>query len=115
MTRDPLRRVDPTSEEDSYDDVVCVLQLLSHLVTKDLVDESDESASDKPFSARTEVVMLVSVAQLHRLLARFRPATHREVKVTDVVFFGIKKVMPLMTEGLLQFPLLAGRYFSLVS
>ncbi|CAM9663917.1 unnamed protein product, partial [Scytosiphon promiscuus] len=42
-----VRRVDPTSEEDSYDDVVCVLQLLSHLVTKDLVDESDEPASDK--------------------------------------------------------------------
>ncbi|CAM9897152.1 unnamed protein product, partial [Scytosiphon promiscuus] len=35
-------------------------------------------------------------------------------KVTDVVFFGLKKVMPLMTEGLLQFPVLASRYFSLV-
>lgn len=41
------RRVDPTSEEDSYDDVVCVLQLLSHLVTKDLVDQSDEPTSEK--------------------------------------------------------------------
>lgn len=39
----------------------------------------------------------------------------REVKVTDVVFFGLKKVMPLMTEGLLQFPTLASQYFSLVS
>lgn len=35
--------------------------------------------------------------------------------MTDVVFFGLKKVMPLMTEGLLQFPTLASRYFSLVS
>ncbi|CAN0454697.1 unnamed protein product [Laminaria digitata] len=34
--------------------------------------------------------------------------------VTDVVFFGLKKVMPLMTEGLLQFPTLASKYFSLV-
>ena len=34
--------------------------------------------------------------------------------VTDVVFFGLKKVMPLMTEGLLQFPSLASQYFSLV-
>lgn len=39
----------------------------------------------------------------------------REVKVTDVVFFGLEKVMPLMTEGLLQFPMLASQYFSLVS
>lgn len=39
----------------------------------------------------------------------------REVMVTDVVFFGLKKVMPLMTEGLLQFPSLATQYFSLVS
>ncbi|CAN0545603.1 unnamed protein product, partial [Ectocarpus sp. 8 AP-2014] len=35
------RRVDPTSEEDAYEDVVCVLQLLSNLITKDLVDQSD--------------------------------------------------------------------------
>lgn len=35
--------------------------------------------------------------------------------MTDVVFFGLKKVMPLMTEGLLQFPTLASQYFSLVS
>ncbi|CAN0443875.1 unnamed protein product, partial [Ectocarpus fasciculatus] len=80
------RRVDPTSEEDAYEDVVCVLQLLSNLITKDLVDQSDEPASEKD----------------------------RDVKVTDVVFFGLKKVMPLMTEGLLQFPELATQYFSLV-
>lgn len=42
-----FRRLDPTSEEDSYDDIVCVLELLSHLVTKDLVDHSDEPAADK--------------------------------------------------------------------
>lgn len=41
------RRVDPTSEDDSYDDVLCVLELLSHLVTKDLVDQSDEPQTDK--------------------------------------------------------------------
>lgn len=35
--------------------------------------------------------------------------------VTDVVFFGLKKVMPLMTEGLLEFPSLASQYFALVS
>lgn len=35
--------------------------------------------------------------------------------MTDVVFFGLKKVMPLMTEGLLQFPTLSSQYFSLVS
>lgn len=34
--------------------------------------------------------------------------------MTDVVFFGLKKVMPLMTEGLLAYPLLSSQYFSLV-
>lgn len=41
------RRVDPTAEEDSYDDVLCVLELLSHLVTKDLVDQSEEEPGSK--------------------------------------------------------------------
>lgn len=41
------RRIDPTAEEESYDDVLCVLQLLNHLVTKDLVDYSDEQLGGK--------------------------------------------------------------------
>ena len=48
------RRVDPTSEEDSYDDVLCVLELLSHLVTKDLVDESDEPPGEKVLTCEIE-------------------------------------------------------------
>ncbi|CAN0173344.1 unnamed protein product, partial [Discosporangium mesarthrocarpum] len=83
------RRVDASAEEDAYNDVLCVLELLSHLVTKDLVDVSDDRLDGAVSGGR-------------------------EVIVTDVVFFGLGKVLPLMTEGLLQFPSLASEYFSLV-
>lgn len=41
------RKIDPTAEEDAYDDVLCVLQLLSNLVTKDLVDHSEDEPGEK--------------------------------------------------------------------
>ncbi|CAN0489937.1 unnamed protein product, partial [Laminaria digitata] len=55
------RRVDPTSEEDSYDDVLCVLELLGHLVTKDIVDESDESDANAGEKVTAAVVVAVGL------------------------------------------------------
>lgn len=71
-----------------------------------------------PFFATISSVLwcVVGFASSSAPLLRCRARVQgREVKVTDVVFFGLKKVMPLMTEGLLQFPTLASQYFSLVS
>lgn len=48
-------KVDPTAEEEAYDDVLCVLQLLNHLVTKDLVDQSDDEPSEKVITLVTKV------------------------------------------------------------
>lgn len=48
-------KVDPTAEEEAYDDVLCVLQLLNHLVTKDLVDQSDDEPSGKVIPRVTKV------------------------------------------------------------
>jgi hypothetical protein len=35
-------------------------------------------------------------------------------QATDVIFFGLQQIIPLMTQGLLQFPTLCVKFFSLV-
>ena len=73
-------------EEQSYGDVLCAIQLLIHLGTKDFIDictTNEESGVD---------------------------SSH----VTNVIFLGLQQILPLMTQGLLQFPNLCLQYFSLV-
>lgn len=72
-------------EEQSYSDVLCAIQLLIHLGTKDFLDICS-ATSDGVESGR----------------------------VTDIIFFGLQQIIPLMTQGLLQFPTLCTQYFSLV-
>ncbi|CAM9658166.1 unnamed protein product [Phaeothamnion confervicola] len=79
---------EPTAEEDAYQDISCVLQLLGLLVVKDFVDFGDDT------HAESDQIL--------------------QAAVPDVAFFGLSKVLPLMTEGLLQFPALAEQYLSLV-
>lgn len=69
-------------EEQDYNDVLCAIQLLIHLSSKDFLDISNTVGSDK---------------------------------VTQIVFFGLQQMLPLMTQGLLQFPTLCTQFFYLVS
>ncbi|TMW66236.1 hypothetical protein Poli38472_004001 [Pythium oligandrum] len=78
------------AEEDSYTDLLALLQLLSHLVSKEFIDYSDASAD------QTDVEHVTGV-------------------VVDVVFAGLSQVIPLMTEQLLQYPSLSKQYFTLIS
>jgi hypothetical protein len=82
-------------EEQSYNDVICAIQLLIHLGTKDFIDVCTETyganASANPSSAN------IGSSQ-----------------ITDVIFFGLQQILPLMTQGLLQYPELCTKYFSLV-
>lgn len=73
-------------EEQSYSDVLCAIQLLIHLGTKDFLDIC---------SSATEAGVDSS-------------------QVTEIIFFGLQQIVPLMTQGLLQFPTLCTQYFSLV-
>jgi len=75
-------------EEQKYNDVMCATQLLIHLGTKDFTNicNTDSSSSN-------------------------RVETNQ---ITDVIFFGLQQILPLMTQGLLQFPTLCRHYFSLV-
>lgn len=85
---DPSIEAD-AEEEQSYNDVLCAIQLLIHLGTKDFIDTCS--------STQAAAVGAVDSSQ-----------------VTDVIFFGLSQIIPLMTRGLLQFPTLCTQYFSLV-
>jgi len=73
-------------EEQSYSDVLSAIQLLIHLGTKDFIDICTSNPSQGVDSSQ----------------------------VTDVIFYGLQQIIPLMTQGLLQFPTLCTQYFSLV-
>lgn len=74
--------VHDAEEEQNYNDVLCAIQLLIQLGTKDFVDVGDSGVDSS--------------------------------QVTDMIFYGLQQILPLMTRGLLQFPTLCEQYFSLV-
>ncbi|KAL7554094.1 hypothetical protein ACHAWF_017981 [Thalassiosira exigua] len=75
-------------EEQSYSDVTCAIQLLIHLGTKDFTLLCNTAtSSSKGIETR---------------------------EITDVIFFGLQQILPLMTKGLLEYPTLCQHYFSLV-
>jgi len=73
-------------EEQSYSDIICAISLLMNLGTKDFIDICSTTTANRIDSSQ----------------------------VTDIIFFGLKQILPLMTDGLLQFPSLCTSYFSLV-
>lgn len=79
-------RKDANSKEEAVADMLCVLELLSYLATKDFID----------FSAEHEGKVAADA-------------------VADVVFFGLERMIPLMTEEYLDFPPLGKQYFTLVN
>jgi len=79
-------RKDANSKEEAVGDILCVLELLSHVASKDFVD----------FSAEQEGKLAADT-------------------VADVVFFGLERLIPLMSEELLEYPPLGKQYFTLVN
>ena len=70
-------------EEQQYSDIVCALQLLIQLSTKDFVDACKEDGVE----------------------------SHQ---VTNLIFFGVQQLLPLMTQGLLQLPTLCSLFYELI-
>ncbi|KAG3245767.1 hypothetical protein PI124_g9495 [Phytophthora idaei] len=81
------------AEEESYVDLLALLTLLSHLVVKDFIDFSEDATTQQEQA----------------------DATRASSVVADVVFSGLRQVIPLMTEQLLAYPSLSKQYFTLVS
>jgi len=77
---------DDLEEEQDYSDISTAISLLIHLSTKDFIDICSTTEAN----------------------------TIESNQVTDVIFFGLQQILPLMSQGLLQFPALCSSYFSLV-
>lgn len=73
-----------TEEEQAYSDILCAIQLLINIGTKDFLD-ADGTKNGVDSS-----------------------------QVTDIVFFGLQQILPLMTQGLLQFPTLCSQFFEFI-
>jgi hypothetical protein len=73
-------------EEQAYGDILCAIQLLINLGAKDFIDAC---------STHTKVGV-------------------ESGQVTDMIFMGLQAILPLMTQGLLQFPTLCSQFFDLV-
>jgi hypothetical protein len=72
-------------EDQAYSDISCAIQLLVNLGAKDFVDVCNSQEG-------------VDSSQ-----------------VTDMIFFGLQQILPLMTQGLLQLPSLCSLFFDLVA
>jgi hypothetical protein len=73
-------------EEQAYEDIQTAIQLLVNLGAKDFIDNSDGESG-------------------HGIESN---------QVTNVIFFGLQQILPLMTQGLLQLPTLCSLFFDLV-
>ncbi|XP_052239002.1 exportin-4-like isoform X2 [Dreissena polymorpha] len=75
-------------EEDRYNDILLVMEMLTNLLSKDFVDFGDKDENIPSPQA---------------------------VSPIDVVLYGLNTVIPLMTEDLLRFPNLCSQYFKLIT
>jgi len=76
-----------SEEEQSYNDVLCAIQLLNNIGAKDFIDSFSSERTGKGVESK---------------------------EVIEVVFYGLQQILPLMTQGLLHFPRLCKQYYSLV-
>lgn len=78
-----------TAEEDTYNDLVTLMDMLTCLLSKDFLDLSPESVSGNQVA--------------------------NPVTASYVSLMGLSTILPLMNADLLQFPNLSNKYFRLVS
>uniref|UniRef100_A0A4W6FT53 Exportin-4 n=1 Tax=Lates calcarifer TaxID=8187 RepID=A0A4W6FT53_LATCA len=91
-----LQRGDATAEEDQYQDLLLIMELLTNLLSKEFIDFSD---TDEVFRNQDQGT----------------PASNRTVSAADVVLYGVNIVLPLMSQDLLKFPSLCNQYYKLIT
>ncbi|XP_037079811.1 exportin-4-like [Pollicipes pollicipes] len=78
---------DSSAEEDSFSDLLLLMELLTNMLTKDIIDlGGHDGGSDG-----------------------------EDVAAADVCLYGLNTIMPLMSAELLRFPALCLRYFKLIT
>ncbi|KAM4608329.1 LOW QUALITY PROTEIN: exportin-4 [Polymixia lowei] len=90
------KRTDSTAEEDQYQDLLLIMELLTNLLSKEFIDFSD---TDEVFRGQEQGT----------------PASNRPVSAADVVLYGVNIVLPLMSQDLLKFPSLCNQYYKLIT
>ncbi|KAM4682626.1 exportin-4 isoform 4-T4 [Amazona ochrocephala] len=89
------QRIDVTAEEDQYQDLLLIMELLTNLLSKEFIDFSD---TDEVFRGHEP-----------------GQGTNRSVSAADVVLYGVNLVLPLMSQDLLKFPSLCNQYYKLIT
>ncbi|KAG7467247.1 hypothetical protein MATL_G00151340 [Megalops atlanticus] len=89
------KRVDVTAEEDQYQDLLLIMELLTNLLSKEFIDFSD---TDEVFRGQEQ-----------------GQGASRSVSAADVVLYGVNIVLPLMSQDLLKFPSLCNQYYKLIT
>ncbi|XP_056284832.1 exportin-4 [Pseudoliparis swirei] len=90
------KRSDAAAEEDQYQDLLLIMELLTNLLSKEFIDFSD---TDEVFRNQDQGP----------------PASGRTVSAADVVLYGVNIVLPLMSQDLLKFPSLCNQYYKLIT
>lgn len=105
------KRSDSAAEEDQYQDLLLIMELLTNLLSKEFIDFSDTGESRprrRPASGPAPAQGLGILSRRCRLDDVFRnqeqgtPASNRTVSAADVVLYGVNIVLPLMTQDLLK-------------
>ncbi|KAJ0005953.1 hypothetical protein NQD34_015847 [Periophthalmus magnuspinnatus] len=89
------KRGDSTAEEDQYQDLLLIMELLTNLLSKEFIDFSD---TDEVFRTQDPGA-----------------SAGRSVSAADVVLYGVNIVLPLMSQDLLKFPSLCNQYYKLIT
>jgi len=103
-------------EDDLQEDIVFMLKIMTNLISKDFLDFSDDAGwySLASFTEekqnKTKSSFFVS-GYSAEVFIRPEPGF---TQVSDVVFYGLNIVIPLINAGLLQFPELCLQYFKLI-
>ncbi|XP_049557204.1 exportin-4 isoform X3 [Orcinus orca] len=85
----------PAEEEEQYQDLLLIMELLTNLLSKEFIDFSD---TDEVFRGQEP-----------------GPAANRSVSAADVVLYGVNLILPLMSQDLLKFPTLCNQYYKLIT
>lgn len=83
------QRIDVTAEEEQYQDLLLIMELLTNLLSKEFIDFSD---TDEVFRGHEP-----------------GQAAGRSVSAADVVLYGVNLILPLMSQDLLKFPTLCNQ------
>ncbi|GAB1298949.1 Exportin-4 [Apodemus speciosus] len=78
------QRIDVTAEEEQYQDLLLIMELLTNLLSKEFIDFSD---TDEVFRGHEP-----------------GQAAGRSVSAADVVLYGVNLILPLMSQDLLKKP-----------